>query len=376
MQQPFKILMTADPMGGVWTYALELIRSWEKYPIQVALATMGAPLSPSQRAEVQHLEQVSLYESTFKLEWMEQPWPEVDQAGDWLLRIRDAFNPDLIHLNNFCHGQLPWGKPVVMVVHSCVLSWWQQVKGHHAPAEWDTYRQRVGQGLQAADLVIAPSGAMLRQAQTYYGPFRQSQVIYNGRQSQWFGYKTKEPFIFSMGRAWDEAKNLQVLGQVAQHLHWPVYLAGEATHPVTGRQQPWPNVHFLGPQTPPQIRDLLARASLFVLPALYEPFGLSALEAGLSGCALVLSPLASLQEIWGEAATYADPRDAAALTRVITALAQDEFRRNIMGFRAIRQGLQYSAKQMAHEYLQAYRHLIPAADLYFLNPEAYNLIIS
>lgn len=376
MEKPFKILMTADPVGGVWTYTLELIRSWEKYPIRVALATMGAPLSPQQRNEVQRLKQISLYESTFKLEWMEQPWTDVDQAGDWLLRVRDEFEPDLIHLNNYCHGQLPWGKPLVMVAHSCVLSWWQQVKGQPAPAEWDAYRQRVRQGLQAADLVIAPSRAMLRQAQGYYGPFRQSQVIYNGRQSRSFDYQTKEPFIFSMGRAWDEAKNLQALQQVAQHLNWPVYLAGEARHPVTGQQQQWPQVHFLGPQSPCQIRDLLARASIFVLPALYEPFGLSALEAGLSGCALVLSPIDSLREIWGEAAIYADPGDAAAFTRAINTLSQDEFRRNIMGFRAMRQGLQYSARQMAHEYLQAYRHLIPAADPFFPKQEVYNLTCS
>jgi glycogen synthase len=376
MRQPFKILMTADPVGGVWTYALELIRSWGKYDIQVALATMGAALSAGQRAEVQRLPQVKLYESTWKLEWMEQPWADVDEAGAWLLRLRDAFRPDLVHLNNFCHGHLPWGKPVVMVVHSCVLSWWQGVKEQPAPADWDTYHQRVRQGLQAADLVVAPSRAMLQQAQSLYGPFRQSQVIYNGRQSKWFDYKAKEPFIFSMGRIWDEAKNLQLLAQAAANLSWPVYLAGEARHPVTGRQQQWPNVHLLGPQSPQQVRDLLARAAIFVLPALYEPFGLSALEAGLSGCALVLSRIPSLQEIWGDAATYVDPRDPEGITRAIADLAQDEFRRNIMGFRAIRQGLQYSAGQMAHEYLQAYQLLLPAADVYFPNQDVLNLIIS
>jgi glycosyltransferase involved in cell wall biosynthesis len=360
--------MTADPVGGVWTYALELIRSWERYPVQVALATMGAPLSPAQRAEVAALPQVVLHESTFKLEWMEQPWDDVDAAGTWLLRLRDAFRPDLIHLNNFCQGHLPWGTPVVMVVHSCVLSWWQGVKGQPAPAEWDAYRRRVGQGLQAADLVVAPSLAMLQQAQDLYGPFRRSQVIYNGRQSQWFGYQVKEPFILGMGRIWDEAKNLHLLAQLAPRLPWPVYLAGEARHPVTGQQQQWPNVHLLGHLGPPELRDLLARAAIFVLPARYEPFGLSALEAALSGCALVLSPLPSLQEIWGQAATYADPREPDALIRVLESLCQDEFRRNIMGFRAIRQGLQYSARQMAHEYLQAYQHLAPAAGHYFPKP--------
>jgi glycogen synthase len=376
MRQPFKILMTADTVGGVWTYALELIRSWEPYPIQVALATMGAALTAGQRAAVQRLPQVRLYESTFKLEWMDQPWQEIDQAGAWLLEIRDAFRPDLIHLNNFCHGHLPWGKPVVVVAHSCVLSWWQGVKGHPAPAEWDTYRHRVQQGLQAADLVVAPSRTMLQQAESLYGPFRHSQLIYNGRQSKWFAYKTKEPFIFSMGRVWDEAKNLQALALAARHLRWPVYLAGEAKHPVTGQQQQWPNVHFLGPQSPEEIRDLLARASLFVLPALYEPFGLSALEAALSGCALVLSRIDTFKEIWGEAACYADPGDVPGLSRVLEELSQDEFRRHIMGMRAMRQGLRYSARQMALQYLQAYQGLSPAVDFPFPKQEAFNLIHS
>ena len=34
------------------------------------------------------------------------------------------------------------------------------------------------------------------------------------------------------------------------------------------------------------------------LPARYEPFGLSILEAALSGCALVLGDLPSLRELW------------------------------------------------------------------------------
>jgi glycosyltransferase involved in cell wall biosynthesis len=179
-----------------------------------------------------------------------------------------------------------------------------------------------------------------------------------------------------MGRVWDEAKNLHLLAQVAANLSWPVYLAGEGQHPVSGRQQPWPHVHLLGHRSPAEIRDLLARAAIFVMPARYEPFGLAVLEAGLSGCALVLSRIATFREIWGEAATYVDPRDAAAFTQVLEDLSQDEFRRNIMGFRAIRQGLQYSARQMAHEYLQAYQHLAPAADFYLPRSDVFNLILS
>ena len=43
----------------------------------------------------------------------------------------------------------------------------------------------------------------------------------------------------------------------------------------------------------------MARASIYALPARYEPFGLSILEAALSGAALVLGDIPSLREVWG-----------------------------------------------------------------------------
>ena len=50
-------------------------------------------------------------------------------------------------------------------------------------------------------------------------------------------------------------------------------------------------------------------ASIFALPARYEPFGLSILEAALSGCALVLGDLPSLRELWTGAAMFVPPDD-------------------------------------------------------------------
>ena len=43
--------MTADTVGGVWTYALELARALEPHGVEIALATMGRPLSASQWQE-------------------------------------------------------------------------------------------------------------------------------------------------------------------------------------------------------------------------------------------------------------------------------------------------------------------------------------
>jgi glycosyltransferase involved in cell wall biosynthesis len=72
----------------------------------------------------------------------------------------------------------------------------------------------------------------------------------------------------------------------------------------------------------------MERAAIYVLPARYEPFGLSALEAALSGCALVLGDLPSLREIWGETAVFIPPDDSEALHSAVSALIGSPERRS------------------------------------------------
>jgi glycosyltransferase involved in cell wall biosynthesis len=98
----------------------------------------------------------------------------------------------------------------------------------------------------------------------------------------------------------------------------------------------------------------LSRAAILVLPARYEPFGLSALEAGLSGCALVLGDIPSLREIWHEAAIFVDPDDTLGFTNALNSLVEDARRRKDFGRRARARALTFSPHQMANEYLTAY----------------------
>jgi glycogen synthase len=173
--------MTADTIGGVWTYALELTRALAPHGVEVRLATMGAPLSAAQRKEVRAVANLSVSESNFKLEWMKDPWRDVRLSSEWLLRLADQFEPDVAHLNGYCHGALDWRAPVLIVGHSCVASWWKAVKGEDAPADWDRYRSEVARGLAEADLVIAPTRAMLDALAEHYGPQPNSRVVPNGR---------------------------------------------------------------------------------------------------------------------------------------------------------------------------------------------------
>src|SRR4051794_23902334 len=98
---PKTILMTADTVGGVWTYALQLTRALANFDVEVILATMGAPLSDDQREEIRGLSNLRVFESSYKLEWMEQPWGDLARAGEWLLDLERRLKPDVVHLNSF-----------------------------------------------------------------------------------------------------------------------------------------------------------------------------------------------------------------------------------------------------------------------------------
>ncbi|MFD2514887.1 glycosyltransferase [Pontibacter locisalis] len=355
---PSKILMTADTVGGVWNYSLELVRALAPFKTEVALATMGAPLTTEQRRQADEIDNLTVYESDYKLEWMENPWEDVEKAGEWLLKLKDEVQPDLVHLNSMVHGALDFELPTVVVVHSCVMSWWKAVKDEDAPKEWDKYRELVTKGLQSADMVVAPTQAMMHQAEALYGPFKNSTVVYNGRGQHGFQFGKKEPFVFSMGRVWDEAKNISMLAHIASDLQWPVYIAGDDKHPATGKTIDLENVHFLGQLSENEVSDWLSRASIYALPAKYEPFGLTVLEAAMSGCALVVGKMDSQAEIWGNAAKYVDPNNADELRDTINNLIEDEFGRNIMACRAVKRSHGYTADPMGQDYDHVYRQLM------------------
>ena len=197
-----RVLITADTLGGVWTYALELASALGQRGVQVALATMGARLTAHQRAQLDALPKLTVFESGYKLEWMQGAWDDVQRAGEWLLRIERDWRPDLVHLNQFAFGALTFRAPTLVVAHSCVLSWWRAVRGEPAPPQWDTYRRRVAQGLRGAGLVVAPTRAMLHTLVRDYGYAQAAQVIGNGRDSARFSPARKEPSIVAAGRDW------------------------------------------------------------------------------------------------------------------------------------------------------------------------------
>src|SRR5690606_13306055 len=80
LRRPHRILMTTDAIGGAWTYSLDLCRELNHHGIEVILATMGPPPEDDQRQQVMDLPGVHLVESSFRLEWMDNPADDLDHA--------------------------------------------------------------------------------------------------------------------------------------------------------------------------------------------------------------------------------------------------------------------------------------------------------
>jgi glycosyltransferase involved in cell wall biosynthesis len=353
------VLMTADAVGGVWTYALELAAALEPHGVEVVLATMGPRMDAGQRLELARSPVAAVHESDFALEWTAEPWVDVDAAGRWLLDLAHDVAPDLVHLNGYVHASLAWPAPTVVVAHSDVASWWAAVHGEAPPPSWDEYRRRVGDGLRAATTVVAPTSAMLDATRHWYG-VRGGTVVPNCRRPDVVAGATKEPLVLGAGRLWDEAKNVAALDRVAPRLDVPVVIAGPVRDPAGGDDWQPHAATLLGPLPFAELSGWLARASLFVLPARYEPFGLAALEAGLAGCALVLGDIPSLREVWEDAAAFVDPDDDDELAATLATLLADGRARAALGERARARAVTYTPERTAAGYLDVYRRAAAA----------------
>lgn len=77
-------------------------------------------------------------------------------------------------------------------------------------------------------------------------------------------------------------------------------------------------VQFLDFVPDSALPELYKNAACFVLPSLYEGFGLPVLEAMSYGVPVVVSSTSSLPEIAGDAGIYVDPEDAANIASGIT----------------------------------------------------------
>jgi glycosyltransferase involved in cell wall biosynthesis len=338
--------MTADAVGGVWTYALELARGLKGSGVEVMLAVLGPAPDEAQHAEAAVV--CSLAVTGLGLEWQDRAGPLDAAARRKLLDLERAFRPDLVHSNGFREAAAGFRAPVLLAAHSCVATWWKAVRGDALPDDWSAYAAGLRQGLAAADALAAPTQAFAAEFAAVWG--RAPRVIPNGLEPS-LGTTSKQPRILAAGRLWDEAKNIAALAAVGPGLPWPILIAGEGEAD---------GMHHLGRLSRPDLHRRMGESAIFVAPARYEPFGLGILEAAAAGCALVLGDIRSLRELWSGAALFVPPGSPEALRGALMRLIEDQGVRERLQTAARERALTFGRERMVAGYLALYAELLAA----------------
>ncbi len=357
--------MTADAVGGVWTYALDLGRELTASGMRVSLAVLGPDPDEAQREQARTAG-LPLFELGGALDWTAAAEDEIAESARALASLALRLQPDLIHLNSPALAAFEvFDAPVLAACHSCVATWWAAVKGE-APLPRDlAWRAALtARGYASADALLAPSRAFAEATCVTYGLPMTPHVILNGRGSRAElpaeGRENTTVEVFTAGRLWDGGKDLATLDRAAARLSsFDVAAAGPIRGP-NGEAVAFPSTHLLGSLKASALSAYLARRPIFVSPSLYEPFGLAVLEAAQARCPLVLSDIATFRELWDGAAVFFPAGDDAALALALTDLAAEPERRTALGIAARARAGRYTSTAMARGALHLYAQLSPA----------------
>src|SRR5262249_7374298 len=123
------VLMTADTVGGVWTYTRELVTGLTRRGYQVTLVSFGKLPSPQQIRWIEGLSSFRFRPTDYRLEWMQGAERDIEASRAFLAELIAELKPDLLHFNQYAYGSMPTDVPRVVVAHSDVVSWWVAVHG-------------------------------------------------------------------------------------------------------------------------------------------------------------------------------------------------------------------------------------------------------
>ena len=353
------VLLTADAVGGVWTYALDLAEALGETGVRVVLAVLGPAPSAAQHAQAAAVAGLELVALEGPLDWTANDAAELRPAALELARLARAVRAQIVHLNSPALAALAaFDRPVLGACHSCPASWWAAVRGTELPADFAWRRDLLADGYAACDALIAPTAAFARTVAELYGFI--PAVVWNGRRPPTPAQGGSARFALTAGRLWDEGKDLATLDLTAARLPYPVVALGASRGPG-GAGVELHRIAAPGAQSAAETALWMARAPVFVSTAVYEPFGLAVLEAAQAGAALVLSDIGSFRELWDGAALFVPPRDADGFAAALQRLLEDEAERTVMAARARRRAARYSLHAMATATRAQYAALAPAA---------------
>jgi glycosyltransferase involved in cell wall biosynthesis len=347
--------MSADTMGGVWTYALELAQGLDRLGIDVHLAILGPAPSPAQRREARRVRGLDMTITGLPLDWTARDAVALAEVPEALQALALGCGADTVHLNAPAHaGAARWPIALTVAAHSCVATWWRAVRGGPLPDDLAWRAQHTGAGLAVADAIIAPSHSFKRALLKTYGTGLNVIPVANGIVRRGEPHAEKR-HVLTAGRLWDPAKDATTIDVAAGISDIMVHAAGPTCGP-NGEHITLPHLALLGTLSSQELAPWYASTAVLIAASRYEPFGLAALQAAQAGAALVLSDIETFRELWDGAALFFPVGDAHALAGALTRLRADAPLRRQLAARAMARARHWSIDRMVVGTLAAYAH--------------------
>jgi glycosyltransferase involved in cell wall biosynthesis len=184
-------------------------------------------------------------------------------------------------------------------------------------------------------------------------------------------YNLPQEFILYVGDAtWN--KNLPRLIEAVSKINVTLVMTGKALiEDRVDADNPWnkdlilvqklakkdKNIFLPGFVSQEDLVALYNSASVFVMPSIYEGFGLPVLEAMSCGCPVIASRAGSLAEVTGEAIKHIDPFSADSIAKGIKEVLGSPKLRQELSERGLEQAKKFTWEKTAGETVEFYKSI-------------------
>ena len=201
----------------------------------------------------------------------------------------------------------------------------------YAAPRWPSWRREL---LATADAILPNSEAEARQLVRLFAIDRRKfHVVPNGVEPRFAQASPalfrerfqldREPFVLYVGRV-EPRKNVLALVEASRAIGQRLFVIGDAPPGQEAYAERcrraghgWARWLPALEHDDPLLASAFAAARVFALPSWFETPGLAALEAGLAGCAVVVTPFGCTREYFGDRVTYARPDRPAEIRRAL-----------------------------------------------------------
>ena len=343
-------LVRPDRVTGIERYAISLTGALARLaPGEVVLFTR-----PDAPASVRALPVEQYASPVANRVAMEQGWLPLAAA---------RAHVDLLHMLAF-PTPLLWRGRALMTVHDAT-PWLHPdtvstgMRYYYGPL----YRQALR---RAAGIVTVTDAARRDLAAALGVPGQRIHVTHNGIDRSFFEARAPQgpraPYLLAVGTL-EPRKNVPVLLDAFRRLR----TEGRDLELVLVGRQGWTDplplgdvaahVRLTGPIADARLAELYAGAACFVLPSIYEGFGLPLAEAMAAGAPAVASDIPALREVGGDTVRYAAPESSAAFADAIRAALDRREESAALAQRARERARRFSWEACAAATLEIYRSL-------------------